>query len=672
MARARDNSTPRKRRVDAPPVLDKIDAAVDQIGKALVLADYNDPGSLADIVAATLRLEELVGPRRDDPTLAAFLSAARALEDLPASDARSGLEALGARFESLRVLARASTPSTEPGGATPSAPVPDADSNATAKSGAQVMPLAGDEELLRDFVARAEEHLEAADEHLLVLEKEPGDRETLDAVFRVFHTIKGMAGFLGLTEIEALAHGAEDLLDSPRRGHSTLDRTGFDTVFGSIDTMKALVSAVASPSASVADPARTPTEAASHSGSGAHGAVASTRPTAPAATDTTNSVRVDEERLDRLLDTIGELVIAESMFSESARTRTGAFSPLAAQLSRLDKITRELQGMATSLRMVPLKSTFIRLARLVRDVSGKAGKKVDLIVVGEDTELDKLVVDRIYDPLVHIMRNAVDHGIEQPDERRALGKPEAGRIELRAYHADGSIHIEVRDDGRGVDLDAVASRAKEQGLLGGDEVVSERDAVALLFEPGLSTARTITDVSGRGVGMDVVRKVVDSLRGQIDVQSDRGAGTLISIRLPLTLAIIDGMVVRVGSERYIIPTLSIERSLRPTRAQISGVLGTGAVLELGDALLPLVGLGTLFGSEGAEQDPTEAIVVVVGTNGDRVGLVACEILGQQQIVIKSLGEFMQGITGIAGGAILPDGKVGLIVDVSGLIQLART
>ena len=292
---------------------------------------------------------------------------------------------------------------------------------------------------------------------------------------------------------------------------------------------------------------------------------------------------------------------------------------------------------------------------------------------GEDTELDKSVVDRIGDPLVHMIRNAVDHGIEADAEtRRKAGKPETARVELRAFHKGGSIYIEIEDDGRGLCREAILAKAAERGLVRDGETLSDREVWNLIFEAGFSTAKQVTDVSGRGVGMDVVRRNVEALRGQVEIQSEQGKGTVFSIRLPLTLAIIDGMVVRVGAERYIIPTLSVVRAVRPQKESLYTVTGRGEMLSLQGELIPLYRLHQMFRIRGAVEDPTEAIAVVVEDEGQSTGLVVDELLGQQQIVIKSLGQAFQGLLGVAGGAIMSDGQVGLILDVGGIVKIAQT
>jgi two-component system chemotaxis sensor kinase CheA len=322
--------------------------------------------------------------------------------------------------------------------------------------------------------------------------------------------------------------------------------------------------------------------------------------------------------------------------------------------------------------MVPVKATFQKMARLARDLSRKYNKPVEFIVKGEETELDKSVVDHIGDPLVHMIRNAIDHGLEaNVADRENLGKPPVGRIELRAYHKGGSIYIEIEDDGKGLDKDAILKKAIERGLAKSDDQLSDKDIYNLIFEPGFSTAKKVTDVSGRGVGMDVVRKNIERLRGQVEIKSEPGKGSLFTLRLPLTLAIIDGMVVNVGNERYIIPTLSVVRSINPDKEALSTVMGRGELLQVQGELIPLFRLNRLFGIPGAVEDPTQAIAVVVESDNMQTGLMVDELVGQQQIVIKSLGESLQKVQGLSGGAIMPDGMVGLILDIGGLVKLAN-
>lgn len=521
------------------------------------------------------------------------------------------------------------------------------------------MPLAGDEELLRDFAIRSCEHLDDADARLLTLESDPGNSDDVDAVFRAFHTIKGMAGFLALDDISEHAHRSESLLARFRGSGETIDPATVQGLFEAVDKMRRLV-ATATGFEMRATGTWAEEKTAEESGA---------RPN-DRANSRAGTVRLEEGRLDALLDTIGELVIAESMVSASVRTAadTRAWE---AQLERLDKITRELQQMATSLRMVTLQATFGRMARLVRDQARKAGKDVDFSISGEDTELDKTVVDRIQDPLIHALRNAIDHGIEDEASRKAAGKPAKARLELRAFHAGGAIHIEVSDDGRGLDHERILARARELGVFDPDEQPNTESLLECVFSPGFSTATEVTDVSGRGVGMDVVKRTVEELRGRVSLDSRPRHGTTLAIRLPVTLAIIDGMVCRVGAERYVIPILSIERSVRPEPSEINTVVSKGMMLDTDNGFIPVLELHRFFGVDDAVADPTEAVIVVINEGGVRAGLLVCELLGQQQTVIKPLGEGLPDQAGVTGGAIMPDGRVGLIIDAAGLVRLSN-
>lgn len=632
----------------------------DAAAEALILLDVADEQSVAELFA---RFGELGAALNADDGHA-LLAALDAVRDLTAPDSlriieRAYTDARAQWVRQQRGDAAAAEQVAEKPAKKPAAKKPKAEKAPAAKqSPASVMPLAGDDELLRDFAVRATEHLDEADEHLLALEADPRDREAIDSVFRAFHTIKGMAGFLALDAISEQCHEAESHLAEARSDeNAAVPEHATQDLLDSVDVVRALI-AEATGTLS--------TSFASTEQPGAPGTSGASRATSA----TNGTVRLEESRLDALLDTIGELVIAESMVSSSARVGVED-QILEAHVVRLDKITRELQQLATSLRMVSLAPTFRRMARLVRDVAAKAGKDVEFVVSGEDNELDKVVVDRISDPLIHALRNAVDHGIETPKQRVAAGKPATGRVELRAYHSGGAIHIEVADDGKGLDTARIVESARERGLIGEDDRLGENEIFDLVFAPGLSTAKEITDVSGRGVGMDVVRRTVDELRGRVELASREGEGTTIGFRLPITLAIIDGMTLRVGDERYILPLLAIERSVRPTAEKLSSVQGRGLMYVDDEGLVPIVRLHDLFTTPGAELDPTQAVVVIVKENGSRAGLLACELLGQQQVVIKPLGDGLPEQAGISGGAVMPDGRVGLILDAAGLVRSAN-
>ena len=390
---------------------------------------------------------------------------------------------------------------------------------------------------------------------------------------------------------------------------------------------------------------------------------------APSLVDT--SVRVSTSRLDRLIDMVGELVIAHSMVAQDDVVTEGQNHDLVKKIGHTSKIVRELQDMSMSLRMVPLKGTFNKMTRLVRDVARKLGKQVNLVTEGEETEIDRNLVDIINDPLVHMIRNAVDHGIEMPGDRLEAGKPEAGEVKLSAYHSAGNVVVEIQDNGKGLDKDVILEKARDNGLITEGANLSDREIFNLIFEPGFSTAAEVTDVSGRGVGMDVVKKNIESLRGQVEINSVKGVGSTFKMSLPLTLAIIDGMVVQVGQETYVIPTVSIVKSIKPEDGEISTVYGKGEMISVQGKLIPLVSLAGLYDLEVDDHLESNRLVVIVEDEHHQAGLVIHELLGRQQVVIKTLGETMRNIPGISGSAIMPNGRVGLILDVGGLLKYAN-
>lgn len=589
-------------------------------------------------------------------------------------------------------------------------------------------------ENLAEFLTEAREHIASAEQSMLELERQPENAELVNTIFRAFHTIKGVAGFLNLTPIVTLAHHGECLLDLARSGRLTLDASRLDVILQACDGLNQLLSTLegATPptmarfqemiaalqrAAGAGSPATAPAlSPASAPSPGAAEAVPGAAPSVPAspsagATSTTEpkpssrpptesgaspvsapgvpvahapkpadqTVKVSTGRMDALVDMVGELVIAQQMVVQAPAIRGIAEQQLQRDLAMVGKIIRDLQTVAMSLRMVPIKSTFQKMARLVRDVASKAGKRVVFHAEGEEVELDRNVVEAISDPLVHLVRNACDHGVEPPSERAATGKSESANIWLRAYHSGGSIVVEIEDDGRGLVREKILSKAVEKGLLPPERApqdLSDSEVFELIFLPGFSTAQQVTDISGRGVGMDVVRRNIESLRGRVDIRSTPGKGTVFSMRLPLTLAIIDGMVVRVGSERYVIPTLSIERTFRPREGDLHTVMDQGTMAKVRDGLLPVHRLDAFLRPETRASRESGAaridLLVVVEAENTRACLVIDEIIGQQQVVIKSLGRSMQSIRGVSGGAILGDGRVALILDVAGIVTQPTT
>ncbi|MDO9117801.1 MAG: chemotaxis protein CheA [Nitrospira sp.] len=384
------------------------------------------------------------------------------------------------------------------------------------------------------------------------------------------------------------------------------------------------------------------------------------------------SIRVDTGKIDKLINLVGELVITQSMLSSlGTRFDMSQLPVLVERVAQLERNTREIQERVMGIRMLPIGSTFSRFPRLVRDLSGNAGKKIQLLLSGEETELDKTVIESIGDPLTHLVRNSADHGLEPPEERLAAGKPELGTIRMNAFHEGGSICITVEDDGRGLNRDKILAKAIKQGLIADGEKLSDDQINGLIFRPGFSTADKITDVSGRGVGMDVVKKNIEALGGTVSIKTALGKGTTFTLKLPLTLAIIEGMTVRVGRESYIIPLVSILESIQPTAASVKTITGKGEVVEVRGSYHPIVRLSEAFSIDADCQDPTKAILVMLETEQERVAVMVDELLGQQQVVIKSLEKNFRKVEGIAGATILGDGTVSFILDVRGLIELSR-
>lgn len=584
-----------------------------------------------------------------------------------------------------------------------------------------------DEQILGDFVIEGLENLGTIEVRLIDLEQDPYDRETINAIFRPFHTIKGVSGFLNLGKINKLAHSAENLLDKARNGEIRLEGTVIDIVLESVDVLKRMIEGVQEGlregtsldrgidvmplihrieeliaqseqagerplgeilvqkgSLSAEDlerglerqkkePARKIGEILVEEGK------ADTKEVISALREQKKfnrqhidlQVKVDTKKLDNLVDLTGELVINQSILRQNPWVISSNDQKLYHTLGQLNQITSSLQKTAMSMRMVPVRATFQKMVRLVRDLARNSGKEVGLEMEGEDTEIDRNVVEELYEPMVHMIRNAIDHGLETPEEREKGGKSRQGTILLRAYHRGGHIIIEIRDDGRGLDRKGIVEKAVATGLMTDVAKMTESEIYNLIFHPGFSTAKRVTDISGRGVGMDVVKKGIEKLRGRVEIHTRPGEGSAFLISLPLTLAIIEGMVVRVGGERYVIPALSILESFRPERRQYSTVEGKGEVILSRGRLIPLVRLDRVFAVKGDSVHPWDGLVVNVENDGQQRCLLLDELLGKEETVIKSLGEGLKDIKGIAGGAIMGDGKVGLILDISGIFEITQ-
>jgi len=552
-------------------------------------------------------------------------------------------------------------------------------------------PLSQDTELLSDFVLESRDHLAGIETQLLDLERNPQDSEALHALFRSFHTIKGLAGFLELSEVQRISHEVETVLDLARNGHLTITPTAVDIVLRSADYLRTWLAHVEAGLAGTASEApaadegliasiralgiNRPAKDSSAQVGGPAEALLSETPSEPpeaggVATRTrqTMAVKVNTGKLDFLADMAGELVIAESLVRHDPEL-AGIPSPaLQRKISQLARITAELQKTAMALRLVPIGPLFNRMARLVRDLSRQFSKSVEMETRGADIELDRTIVDELGDPFMHMVRNALDHGIESPDERRASGKNPTARLYLKAQHQSGNVVIEVGDDGRGLDKERILSKAVERGLVRSNSDLSDSEIYNLIFEPGFTTAARLTNVSGRGVGMDVVRRHIEKLRGRIEIHSAPGRGATFVLKLPLTLAIIDGLIVGVGRERYVVPLFAVREMFRPTEESVWTVQNRAEMVLVRGGLLPLVRLSSRFGVPAQSDSPLESVVIVAEVEGKPFCLLVDELVGKQEVVIKSLGETFKRVKGVAGGTILGDGKVALILDLDQIFQ----
>lgn len=392
----------------------------------------------------------------------------------------------------------------------------------------------------------------------------------------------------------------------------------------------------------------------------------------PAKKADTASIRVDTAKIDKLINLVGELVITQSMLSDlGSRFEMRQLPVLLERVAQLERNTREIQERVMGIRMLPIGTAFSRFPRLVRDLSAKAGKKIQLVLSGEETELDKTVIESIGDPLTHLVRNSADHGLEGQDERLDNNKPELGTIRLNAFHEGGSICITVEDDGRGLNRDKIIAKAVKQGLISESDKLTDDQIWPLIFKPGFSTAEKVTDVSGRGVGMDVVKRNIEAIGGTVVIKTEQGKGTTFTLKLPLTLAIIEGMTVRIGQETYIVPLLSILESIQPKEGVVKTVVGKGELINVRGTYLPVIRLYEVFALKPEHTLPTKAILLILETEGEQVAVMVDEILGQQQVVIKSMEQNFRKVEGIAGATILGDGTVGFILDVRGVLEIAR-
>ncbi len=533
------------------------------------------------------------------------------------------------------------------------------------------------EMLLKSFKEETEECLVQMEQLLLALETNPGDRELVSSLFRAAHTVKGNASLLEFDALARFLHDVEDLLDLCRRNNVILSHEMISILLQTVDAQRQIAKRAVEGETSLlseheALSARLIELTAEIKSAEALGPQKSSAPALPGlstgAKETkvaVQNLRVDVGKLDRMLNLTVEFAIAQGRLRRILEEKLGFVGSKREILEShhgLEALFLELQELVMTIRMVPVGPTFYRFARSVRDAARKSGKLARMLVMGEDVEVDTTILEHIHDPLMHMIRNSVDHGLETPEVRRALGKDPSGKIVLRAFHDSGNIIVQISDDGAGLDHEGILVHARAQGIIPDGVRLTEAEIHNLIFQPGFSTADKVSELSGRGVGLDVVRRNVNALSGAILVESRKGLGTTFTIRLPLTLAIIDGFAVKVGTETYVIPLSSVQECLElPAEKHRSD---EGGVINLRGEALPYVRLRDLF--ECAGTAPAREKIIVVEYQGGRAGLAADELLGEQQAVIKPLGRLFQGIRGVSGSTILGNGRVALILDVPAL------
>jgi two-component system chemotaxis sensor kinase CheA len=544
-------------------------------------------------------------------------------------------------------------------------------------------------DMTRVFAQDAEEILDQAEQNLLHLKAEP---ERLHDLLRQFHTLKGNSGLMGYSQMQRISHGLEDVLQHARDQQTALGPDTVGLFLKAVDALRRCVATLGRSGvcfvpdyedwlqrvdawavASAAEPPPSPVAEAPSVAAGAPAPGESREPAVPPGqTAAREGIRVTVERLDQLSDLAGELIVATAVVTHLSECRRGMDAERFERAFRqLDLLASEMQDLSMTMRMVPIERAFRRLHRLVRDLSEKTGKPIELQLVGGETEADRRVIELITDPLIHMVRNAVDHGIESLEERRRLGKPETGTIRIEALQRSGEVWILINDDGRGLQRRKILEQARSRGLVREPSALRDEEIFELIFEPGFSTAETVTEVSGRGVGLDVVRKNVERLRGRVAVQSVEGISTTVTVRIPLTLAVVNSMIVRVGAEQFALPLHAIRELLRPTPADVHRTANQGEMIHLHGETIPLFRLADLLTIKSAVGRAGEGMVMVVEDGERRIALGMDEMISQQRVVVKSLGESLGRITGVSGASVLADGRVHLILDVPGLIRIAQ-
>ncbi|MFC1565012.1 chemotaxis protein CheA [candidate division KSB1 bacterium] len=570
-------------------------------------------------------------------------------------------------------------------------------------------------EMTQQFISEATEILDTLEQDLIEIENNPDNMEVIGNAFRKLHTFKGNCGLLGYADLEQLSHRLETMLDLMRNGKVSNIKSNIKIVLNVHDILQEGVDSLIKggsgdvPKTEIMldllndvikdlDPDFKPEkpkkgkavnkaekQEETETGAEKEKPLEEPKPDKPKPVDkpkdnavvqqkspiAKKDIRVDLDKVDKLVDLVGEISLAENMVVQNPDLSGMKLQNFDRAAHHLNGLVSELQYVSMSLRMIPIAGTFRKMIRLVHDLSYKSGKKVTLETRGEDTEVDKTVVEQIADPLVHIVRNSIDHGIEPPEERVETGKNENSILLIEAKHEGGEVWITIADDGRGLDRQRILEKAQSQGLVDAEgENLSDEEIFKYVFEPGFSTAKKITEVSGRGVGMDVVKKNIEKLKGNIDIKSERGKGTTITLRIPLTLALIEGMLVQVGTSRYIIPLLEIRESIKPRKEDITVTPDGREIVKVRNELVPVIRLHKLYNIKPEYEELDQSILILLSHHGRSYCLAVDKVLGQQQAVIKGLSDYIGDVKGAAGCTILSDGIVSLILDVGSIYEMS--
>ncbi len=687
-------------------LINKIFRAVHTVKGTSGFLEFTQMSELAHVfedVLNKMRKEELkFKPEMLDVMLDAFDMMKALLEqviektirEIDLGDIIARLEAIAAQQPAASVAAKATSPQQE------NAPASAAGKGKGAAPEPHPMFAEDMAEIVESFIVETEELFEQLDQDLLQLEQRADDKELINTIFRAVHTVKGTSGFLGFDQMSDLSHYFEDVLNKLRKEELLFQPWMMDIMLDALDTMKVLLQQAVHKEIkpinletllanlmNIAEGKKVQREKMAGEGASPHKGAAKTGPTpAPAAAPPRRkmdktvdaTIRVDVRRLDDLMNLVGELVLGRNRLAQIVSTF--AMKDESQELShelvdtsaQIDFITTELQAAVMKTRMVQIGRVFNRFPRLVRDIARESGKEIELVLEGEETEMDKSIIEEISDPLIHLIRNAADHGVESPGEREKKGKPRRGVIRLSAGHEGNHIVIMIEDDGRGIDPEKIKTKAVEKELISPEEAanLSLAEIYNLIFLPGFSTAQKVTNVSGRGVGMDVVKTNITRLNGMVSVESEVGKGTRLTLKLPLTLAIIQGLLVNVGAETFAVPLSSVIEVVKTHREEVSTIQGR-EVIRIRERILPLVRIHKLLEVPGAQSDPDRFYTVVIGVANHQFGLIVDDLQGQKEIVIKSLGTYLKNIPGIAGSTILGDGKVIMILDIGELTHLLQ-